>query len=289
MCLITLNTPHTNFSDAWLLDFYDHNQDGLGVMYAENSELVIEKFVPKTEKAVLQFYNQHIAGKHAVVHWRMKTHGKIDIANAHPYEVLNKAEHGLDVWMVHNGILSGVKSDQKAMSDTWHFIRDTIRPLLAENAALLHHPAFIKLLEDRIGSSNKLVFLDNLGRQTVINSAAFHDFSGAKLSNTYAWSSHSKHNTAFPEDYLSPYGRSTSSQHAGYGWNSYTPYQGSTARHQASEEQAMAERTVYTAYSGFDDLEQTVYENPEAVACLLQDYGMTAADIRGYLLEEPTV
>lgn len=279
MCLITINTPETTFTSAWLLDFYSYNQDGLGVMYAENGDLIVEKFVPKNKKQVLKFYKTHIAGRDAVVHWRMRTHGKTDLANAHPYEVLNRAEHGLDLWMVHNGVLQGVKSDKKQMSDTWHFIRDTIKPLLAANVDLLRSPAFIVLLEDRIGSSNKLVFLDNMGRTTVINEAAFHDFSGARLSNTYAWSSHSKHNTEFPESPIKSYVKSS---------RGYQPYQSSKWWNQDAESEDLftAERTVFPSSSPYDDLENTVFEYPEAVASMLNDYGITAADVRDYFCDE---
>lgn len=279
MCLITLNTPETTFTSAWLLDFYRHNPDGLGVMYAKNEEIIVEKCVPKNEKQVLTFYKAHIAGREAVVHWRMRTHGKTDLANAHPYEVLSKAEHGLDLWMVHNGVLQGVKSDRKQMSDTWHFIRDTLKPLLAVNVDLLRSPVFIALLEARIGSSNKLVFLDNLGRMTVINAAAFHDFSGARLSNTYAWSSHSQHNTACPEAPIKSYLKSS---------RGYLPYQSSQWWDQDADDEDLvtAERKEFPSTSAYGDLENTVYEYPEAVASMLNDYGITAADIRGYFSDQ---
>lgn len=290
MCLITINTVTTTITSAWLLDFYSYNADGLGVMYAEKGELIVEKFVPKNENQALKFYQTHVAGKDAIVHWRMRTHGATKVANAHPYEVLNKAEHGLDLWMAHNGVLQGVRSDKKQMSDTWHFIRDTLKPLLTMNADLLRNPAFIKLLEDRIGNSNKLVFLDNLGRTTVINEAAFHEFCGAKLSNTYAWSSHCRHNTDFPEDPIKSYLKKSRFSSA-RGYQSCQPYQVSKWWSQDAEDEDLgsSERIVDLSYSAYDDLENTVYEYPEAVASLLNDYGITAADIRGYFADEPAV
>jgi hypothetical protein len=267
------------------MDFYDHNQDGLGVMYAEDGELIIEKFVPKTEKSVLKFYETHVKGRDAIVHWRMKTHGKIDMANAHPYEVLNKKEHGIDLWMVHNGILSGVASDVKEMSDTWHFIRDTVRPILSAHPDLLRDKAFIELLEDRIGSSNKLVFLDNFGRQTVVNIAAFHDFSGAKLSNTYAWSSHSKHNLKAPEPKSVYYGYHQYNKNV-----AYKPYQGSATqvvyeKDEVEEEYDEFEEYNATQFKSYSELESLVYEYPDAVADMLNDWAITASDVKCYIGE----
>lgn len=295
MCLITINTTETTFTAAWLLDFFEYNADGLGVMYAENGALTVEKFVPTTEAEVLKFYQEHVAGREAVVHWRMKTHGKIDAANAHPYQVLNMKEHGLDLWMVHNGILSGVSSDQKQMSDTWHFIRDTVRPILVKDVDMLRNPAFIELLEDRIGHSNKLVFLDNLGRQTIINEAAFHDFSGAKLSNTYAWSSHSKHNLEAPEAYpvydkgaySGYYGKQSKPAKLPVSWTreleeedddeDNSMYYENIWDKETDDVEELADALAVEEYSA---LETLVYEYPSAIADLLTDYGITVYDVR---------
>jgi hypothetical protein len=269
MCLITLNTAETRFTKAWLTDFFNHNSDGLGVMYAENGELIVEKFVPKNVKQALKFYATHIEGKDAIVHWRMRTHGDIDTANSHPYEVLNKKDHGIDLWMMHNGILHDVNDDQQEMSDTWHFIRDTIRPILSEYPALLHHQAFIELLEERIGESNKLAFMDNLGNRTIVNEHAFVEFNGAKLSNTYAWSSWSKHNLDGPEPYPAyklyktySYGKSPQDY-----W------------HNDTDEDEFLPKASHESC----DLLDMVYNYPDEVALLLEDYAVCASDVQRYV------
>jgi len=279
MCLITINTTETKFTEAWLLDFFSYNEDGLGVMYSENNELVIEKFVPKNKAQALEFYSTHVEGKNAVVHWRMRTHGATDMANAHPYEVLNKEEHGIDLWMMHNGILSGVANDQPHMSDTWHFIRDTMRPLLASFPELLNTPAFIELIEENIGSSNKLVFMDTFGNTTVINEAAFHEFSGAKLSNTYAWSSWSRDNLETPEKEVQAYKHN-------YSKSSYAPTISAYNRYEGSFYDAEDEAAYKSMEEEYATLEQIVWDNPVAVASLLDDYGITAHDVQLYCNQE---
>jgi hypothetical protein len=118
----------------------------------------------------------------------MRTHGAIDLINCHPYEVLNRAEHGIDLWLMHNGILStGNKANEK-LSDTWHYINDYLKPMLAGNPDFAFHPAFKALISDHIGGSNKFVLMDNEGRQVVINEDAGVYWGGLWLSNTYAWS-----------------------------------------------------------------------------------------------------
>ena len=157
-------------------------------MFANNGDLVIKKIIPKSAKDFIKFYRSDIQGRDCAFHLRMRTHGNIDLANCHPYEVLNRAEHGIDLWLMHNGILStGNKANEK-MSDTWHYINDYLKPMLAGNPDFAFHPAFKALVSDHIGGSNKFVLMDNEGRQVVINEDAGVYWGGLWLSNTYAWS-----------------------------------------------------------------------------------------------------
>jgi hypothetical protein len=187
MCLIINKPANFNFNDAWLKDFFSYNQDGFGIMYAEDSVLHIVKKVPKSDKEFLKEMKK-IEAKEAVIHLRMRTHGEINEANTHPYPVLNRVEHGIDLWMVHNGVLSAAAKDKPHMSDTWHYIRDTIKPMLSLHPELLHLPSFQELIAEHIGN-NRLVFMDNHGTVTTINNKQGLMFQGCWLSNTYAWSS----------------------------------------------------------------------------------------------------
>lgn len=192
MCLlVTQSKTSPILSDEWLEDFYDFNSDGVGVMFANNGDLVIKKIIPKTAKDFIQFYRSDIQGRDCAFHLRMRTHGEIDLANCHPYEVLNRAEHGIDLWLMHNGILSTGNKANPKMSDTYHYIADYLRPMLAGNPDFAFHPAFEALISDHIGESNKFVLMDNEGRQVVINQSAGVHWGGLWLSNTYAWSASS--------------------------------------------------------------------------------------------------
>ena len=189
MCLL-VNQKATSpaLSDEWLKDFYASNSDGVGVMYADGGTLIIEKALPSSEKAFIKFYRKHIQGKACAYHLRMRTHGNTDLENCHPYQVLNQSEHGLDLWLMHNGILhTGNKADT-TKSDTWHYIRDYLRPMLAANPDFAFHPSFAEIVGEHIGDSNKFVLMDNQGRSATINEKAGVYWAGLWLSNTYAWS-----------------------------------------------------------------------------------------------------
>ena len=189
MCLlVTQSADSPILSAEWLEDFYDSNSDGVGVMYAFDGRLVVEKLLPKDGKEFVQFYNEHIHGRECAFHLRMKTHGHIDLINCHPYEILNYEDHGIDLWLMHNGILHTDNKADITKSDTWHYINDYLRPMLIDNPDFAFHPSFNALISDHIGSSNKFVIMDNFGRQAVLNEPQGVYWGGRWLSNTYAWS-----------------------------------------------------------------------------------------------------
>jgi len=199
MCLLIVQ-PATapSLSQAWLEDFYLSNSDGVGVMRVVNGELLIEKILPKNAQEFVDFYLDHIDGTDCAFHLRMRTHGDTDLENCHPYEVFNKEEHGIDMWLMHNGVLSTGNASDTTKSDTWHYIRDYLRPMLNNNYEFAYTEAFAELVGDHIGASNKFVIMDNLGRVQTVNQTSGVYWGGRWLSNTYAWSSP----TGVPKEYV---------------------------------------------------------------------------------------
>ena len=188
MCLLITQSQHSpKLSDTWLEDFYDYNSDGVGVMYVNAGSLVIEKVLPKNAHQFVAFYREHIDGRDCAFHLRMRTHGATDLENCHPYEILNKKEHGVDMWLMHNGVLHTGNAADTTKSDTWHYIRDYLRPMLAANPDYAFHQTFAEIVGEHIGASNKFVIMDNLGRVAVVNRGSGVYWAGLWLSNTYAW------------------------------------------------------------------------------------------------------
>lgn len=187
MCLLMNIPATTEFDKEDILDFYDHNKDGVGVMFAENGVLHVKKILPRNAEDAWAFYNDVIKGKECIAHFRLKTHGDIDMENCHPYKVFGEGEANAPVYMAHNGVLSTGNAADKSKSDTWHYINDIIRPCAQGSSDILFVPAFVSLLEKHIGSTNKFIFMDANGRVSVVNKQAFVQYKGADLSNTYAW------------------------------------------------------------------------------------------------------
>jgi hypothetical protein len=200
-------------------------------MRSDNGSLLIEKILPKTAHDFVKFYREHIEGKDCAFHLRMRTHGATDLENCHPYEVLNSKDHGIDLWLMHNGILSTGNSADTTKSDTWHYIRNYLRPILAGNPDFAFTEEFNELISEHIGDSNKFVLMDNDGRMTTINKDAGVYWGGLWLSNTYAWSASAstskkpikgikkarKQVAEKPIPYTSPVGKSWSYGSV-YGW-----------------------------------------------------------------------
>lgn len=182
MCLlITQTSKAETLTDDYIEDFYWYNSDGIGVMYAEGSDLVVKKALPKNSDECIEFWRTNVDGKDCAIHLRMRTHGPVDIDNCHPYLILP------GMWLMHNGILPIGNDADKSKSDTWHYINVFLRPLLAKDPSLAFDDAFIEVISKHIGSSNKFVIMDDKGNLAHYNRDSGVTWGERWMSNTYAW------------------------------------------------------------------------------------------------------
>ena len=208
MCLLIHQKPDTKFDNEFLADVYAQNKDGLGIMYSENGVLVIAKALPRTADEFVAFYREHTEDRECVVHARMQTHGEIDLANCHPYDVTDR------VALAHNGILATGNDADKTKSDTWHFVENIIRPAVLGDPSIILRDSWQRFIGSAIGSSNKFGLMTADGDVVIINRASGVEFRGAWLSNTYAWPA-AKYNMA--PSYSTGYGYGRGSRY----WSSY--------------------------------------------------------------------
>jgi hypothetical protein len=128
-------------------------------MFAEDKELKIQKGFFNFEK-FYKAYKKHEAKK-CVIHFRIKTHGKVDETNCHPFYINNS------MGFVHNGTITGFGND--TFSDTIQFNEGILQKLVGKwgNLALFQDP-IVDLIENRIGWS-KLIMLDRHGNHKIFN------------------------------------------------------------------------------------------------------------------------
>ena len=181
MCLLISQPAGVTFSKAEVADFLKHNPDGFGIAYGDGDTLHTARLVG-TFADVWALYQQMGAGRRCVLHFRMKTHGDSDEANAHPFRVTD------DIALAHNGILSIGNPVTPAMSDTWHFVQYFVAPIAQSNPELLFDPAWLEMMGRLIGTGNKLALVHRDGRIGLVNERAGTTHRGAWMSNTYAWS-----------------------------------------------------------------------------------------------------
>jgi len=109
MCVIIYKPEDKILTKRNLKQNWKANPDGGGFMYAENSQVIIEKGFMGF-RSFWKRYNQVQHNKTVVVHFRIGTHGELSPINTQPFKV---GACGF----AHNGILHGLPAD-KVKSDS---------------------------------------------------------------------------------------------------------------------------------------------------------------------------
>lgn len=161
MCIAIYKPADKKLSKELLENCWDSNPDGAGFMYNHNGKLKITKGFMTFDRFFASFNNlQH---KTAVLHFRIKTHGKANEENTHPFFVAD------NLGFVHNGIINKVStSSNKDMSDTWHFNEQFLKSLYKMHPEFIENEAIQELIKEYIGYS-KLIFMDNQDNVWIMN------------------------------------------------------------------------------------------------------------------------
>lgn len=190
MCLIVSRPAEAIFPIEQLEVAHFSNPHGVGFMWPGRSRLQIEKIaVPKNFNQVGDLYENVLkrsAGKPLAIHFRWATHGLKDMENTHPYKILDKKKSGIDLYMMHNGIIPRVGTYDSDFSDTWHYVHDHLLEVLTDYPDLIWAAWFQDEIGKAIGANNKLLFMDNEGKQAFINYKQGHlaKDTGCWLSNS---------------------------------------------------------------------------------------------------------
>lgn len=178
MCLVIHKPAANHIPDALLASAAEFNPRGFGIMSFDSAAgLTVQRRARTTLAEVRRLYRGH-RDRECVLHLRYRTRGAVDLSNTQPLRVTR------EIFVVHNGTLplSAQASDR---SDTWHFVRDYVRPILRNRPELLYDAAFQTLLKGWAGPHNRLVFMDAVRRATVIiNQEAGHRIDDLWVSNT---------------------------------------------------------------------------------------------------------
>lgn len=149
MCVILHRISGNPIPESELVAAHQANPDGCGLMYIDdNGAIVTEKGlwdVPTMLEKVRALGNREFC-----LHFRIKTHGKVDENNCHPFSL------GETTAMMHNGTLS-VKTPDYSFSDTWHFAKYFREDIKID--ADIHDEENLKEVSDFHGLSNRMCFM----------------------------------------------------------------------------------------------------------------------------------
>lgn len=165
MCLIGYNPFGNRLSQSLMRVAYDNNPDGLGIVWLDDdNELSVVKDV--TDFKTFWSLLKDLDGYTYAFHLRYKTRGQITPEQCHPFQVLNREKHGVDLYMMHNGTIFGL--EEKNKSDSQIFA-DILQEMYEKNFMgecfttenLIKFYNFIEGGKTTIGSFNRLLFLTN--------------------------------------------------------------------------------------------------------------------------------
>ena len=131
---------------------YDRNPDGWGFAVPDRSKQSV--IIRKDTTSFKDFWKQFkpFRDRPALVHFRIKTHGVIEKRNCHPFRV------GSDLAMIHNGQLDIECNEMKDKSDTWHFVKQVLRPMY-HDSPLFPWNAGCQFIAEQYIDYNKCAFL----------------------------------------------------------------------------------------------------------------------------------
>jgi len=169
MCIMFVKRADQTLSPDLVAGMYHKgNKDGAGVMMVHNGEVITEKVLGTSEDEVRDLY-QRYQGRDIAFHLRHQSVGSVTLEMAHPYIVTSTTlGHPRTIAMMHNGTIKDIQVE-KEWSDSRNLAEFFLRDLLAANPDLLDSAYFTRLVSGLIGKS-KLIFLDDRGKFTVINS-----------------------------------------------------------------------------------------------------------------------
>jgi hypothetical protein len=187
MCVIIHKPADKAIAKEDIITAATKNAHGFGYMYFDKASgrVKTKKHLFNKPEDLLEVFDKQ---KHleVVYHLRIKTHGKTDDERCHPFQILSKKKHGIDLWMMHNGTITKIKTEGDE-SDTQAFCLKVLRPILALKPSLIYCPAFQYMISEYIGQGSKLCFLNGNGDVIKINESAGGTHDGMWVSNTHSF------------------------------------------------------------------------------------------------------
>lgn len=146
MCLIFANKDKQLVNLKAMQNAYRSNPDGLGILLWDGSQWIVERHIDTPLEPIIDKLNQY---DRFAIHFRYATHGKISIANCHPFSL------GDGWYLMHNGILPFTPTKANR-SDTWQ-LSQYLKAMGVTTFTPRQWKAFLPILREAIGSDRILI------------------------------------------------------------------------------------------------------------------------------------
>lgn len=204
MCVIIEREPGVVIPTEKLDTACEINKHGFGILYAENGHLRVIRSLKNNDAKVVADHLQKLKNRKVWVHLRHATVGAVSKENSHPFILLSRKHHIMDLAMMHNGTLYSYKpTDQNAKeSDTLLFAKDFVAPVALRFSAsckqkLLADEFFQKFLKHEVGFTSVVMLVDGNGQTLCINRDKGKEYDGWWASNDYSFqTTHYRHSSA---------------------------------------------------------------------------------------------
>jgi hypothetical protein len=222
MCVIIYRKPNVTIDFEKIESACKVNSDGMGLIAIDRGKLELRKFFTgkgNDPETVAKFLDE-AKDLHVYAHLRYRTKGATDKENVHPFGVLKKAKHGIDVQFMHNGTLQDFGTEK--WCDSKHFVKSLLTPLSEkllksmEPNELLHDDVYCTILEKYAGRGSVFLLADNEGGHRIINYDNGKEFDGWWASNEYSFNSF--HRTPKKDEGSKYYSSSSYWNNTGKGW-----------------------------------------------------------------------
>lgn len=203
MCVIIERNPGIVIPAEKIEQACDINKHGFGITYVDNGGLRFIRSVQEpNDPKIVADHLQQLKDRKIWLHLRHATVGAVNKTNNHPFLILSKKKHGMDLAFMHNGTLYSYKpKDGCPDSDTLVFAREFVTPIALRLYAfnkqrLLTDEWFTRFMKVEAGYSSVVVFVDGNGNTAYINKDKGKDFEGWWASNDYSfWQNHHRSST----------------------------------------------------------------------------------------------
>jgi hypothetical protein len=258
---------------------YERNPDGWGFSVPDKHGNSV--IIRKDTSSFNDFWKQFKPFRHrpALIHFRIKTHGVVEKRNCHPFRV------GPDLAMIHNGQLDIACTEMTDKSDTWHFVKQVLRPMY-EDSHLFPWNAGCQFIAEQYIDYNKCAFLHADGDFAWWNKEA-----GVKAKDGHWYSNTTYEEPKVVHHWPHAWGAYTSKPVKTAGRNPYLDYEGKSNWSYDDEQFLLDAEEAYPVdkpHTSDAEYGGMTMEEDDAASCqILEDMGVTRELIEDMWFEDP--